>query len=566
LQKELTRLQQERAKQDRALFARAEVEWKKRKPTRPRIDPKETEEAFAPVSARYVRIVIHAGTGGRKSPGYLSRFEVWSAGESGRNMALASLGASAAGERSTVAEDFPDAYGPQYVIDGRGENQWFIGQPAILTITLPEATTIDRVRFGNMRAAGKTNEPRQETPCEYEILVSTDNSHWQCVASTNDRIPWTETHGIERVQRELQTAAEKTAREELGRKISALEKQLANLPKPLSAFAGVFKQFNEPTFVHKGGDPMQPAAAVLPGSPRVLDGLLPAYDLSAQAKEGERRLKLAQWITADENALTLRVLANRVWQHHFGTGIVDTPSDFGFLGSQPSHPQLLDFLAARLKQDGWRLKPLHRLILNSQAYRQSSAYRDDAARVDKDARFLWRFPPRRLNAEEIRDGMLSVAGKLDTRMGGPGFRLYRVVQNNVSTYFPLDLHGPDTYRRAIYHQNVRASVIDLLSDFDLPDNAFAAPRRAATVSPLQALTQLNHAFTLDMATALVARARARAMSPSDDAGIVREIYRLGLQRHPTLQEQTEALDFVRRTSWQSFARAFWNFNEFYYVD
>ena len=204
-----------------------------------------------------------------------------------------------------------------------------------------------------------------------------------------------------------------------------------------------------------------------------------------------------------------RVLANRVWQHHFGTGIVDTPSDFGFLGSQPTHPELLDFLAQRLIANGWRLKPLHREILLSQTYLQSAAHRADAAKEDKDARLLWRFPPRRLSAEEIRDTMLTVAGKLRLEpMGGPGFRLYKFTQNNVCTYFPLDIHGPETYRRAVYHQNARASVVDVLNDFDLPDIAFAAPKRANTTTPLQALTLLNHSFTLDMAKALAARTRS----------------------------------------------------------
>jgi len=243
--------------------------------------------------------------------------------------------------------------------------------------------------------------------------------------------------------------------------------------------------------VHKGGDPMKPGEVVRPASPAVLGHVLEPYALEPEAPEGERRLALAKWITRDDNPLTPRVLANRVWQHHFGTGIVDTPSDFGFLGGRPSHPELLDYLAARLLGQGWRLKPLHREILLSQAYGQAATFREEAARVDQEARLLWRFPPRRLGAEEIRDTMLQVAGQLDLRMGGQGFRLYKFTQNNVCTYFPLEQHGPETYRRAVYHQNARASVVDVLSDFDGPDTAFAAPRRANTTTPLQALTLLN---------------------------------------------------------------------------
>jgi hypothetical protein len=290
-----------------------------------------------------------------------------------------------------------------------------------------------------------------------------------------------------------------------------------------------------------------------------LDRVTAPYELSADAPEGERRLALAKWITSDQNALALRVLANRVWQYHFGVGLVDTPSDFGFLGSQPTHPELLEFLAARLLANGWRLKELHREILLSDTYLQSAAYRESAARVDKDARLLWRFPPRRLSAEEVRDTMLAVTGKLQLEpMGGPGFRLYKFTQNNVCTYFPLDTHGPDTYRRAVYHQNARASVVDVLNDFDLPDIAFAAPKRANTTTPLQALTLLNHSFTLDMAKALAARLDAK--DPIASA------YRLALQRAPTKKERAAAEKLIAAHGRDAFCRALLNANELIYLE
>ena len=169
------------------------------------------------------------------------------------------------------------------------------------------------------------------------------------------------------------------------------------------------------------------------------------------------------------------------------------------MGGRPTHPKLLDALASELKQVGWRLKPMHRRIMLSRTYRQSSAFRPEAAKIDRESRLLWRFPPRRLSAEEIRDTVLSIAGKLNPRMGGPGFRRLKYVQDNVATYYPLDKHGPETYRRAVYHHNARAMQIDLLTEFDAPDCAFSTPRRTATTTPLQALTLLNHSFTVDMA-------------------------------------------------------------------
>jgi hypothetical protein len=253
------------------------------------------------------------------------------------------------------------------------------------------------------------------------------------------------------------------------------------------------------------------------------------------------------------------VLANRVWQWHFGTGIVDTPSDFGFLGSKPTHPELIDYLASRIVANGWKLKPLHREILLSQTYLQSAAYREEAAKEDKDARLLWRFPPRRLSAEELRDTMLTVGGKLQLEpMGGPGFRLYRYLANNVSTYVPLDTHGPESYRRAVYHQNARASVVDVLNDFDLPDIAFAAPKRANTTTPLQALTLLNHSFTLDMAKALAARIQ------KGDA--VTQAYRITFQRKPSAKEHEAATQLIATHGAEAFCRALLNANELLYLE
>lgn len=351
----------------------------------------------------------------------------------------------------------------------------------------------------------------------------------------------------------------------LQQSLQEVQQQIASLPPLRQVWAGNFSQPKEPTRVHQGGDPMKPLDVVKPSSLEVLSGLLPSFELAENAPESERRLAVANWIASDENALTARVLANRVWHYHFGTGLVDTPSDFGFLGGKPSHPELLDWLASRLITHQWKLKPLHRDILLSQTYRQASTYREDGSRIDKESRLLWRFPPRRLTAEELRDTMLSVAGKLEQRMGGPGFRLYLFTQNNVCTYLPLDQHGPETYRRAVYHQNARASVVDMLTDFDLPDNAFAAPRRATTTSPLQALTLLNHSFTLDMARHLADRARA-PMGTDDRTRFINDVYQLTLQRPPSPVEQKAALNLLERFEPDAFCRAVLNLNELMFIE
>ncbi len=570
LNAELRALEAERDKLDDAIEARAKDAFAKDKPTRPKIDQHGTDETFAPVEARYLKFAINGFTGddqaARKNKrlsgqGKLTEFQVWSADQPARNVALASNGTTAEGTKSATAEDFPEAYGPQYCIDGMLGEAWFIGNPAVLTLTFAKPEKINRITFINARGDRETDDSkvRGATPCEYEVQVSNDGKTWTTVATDEGREPWTPAHGIARTRRAVTTDEEQQQFATLEKQIAQVQAKLRAVPALSQMWVGNTAQPKEATFVHKGGDPMKPGEAVVPASLAVLDQVTKPFALKPDAAEGERRLALAKWITSDDNPLTPRVLANRVWQHHFGTGIVDTPSDFGFLGSKPSHPELLDYLASRLVAHGWKLKPLHREILLSQAYLQSAAYREDAAKEDKDARLLWRFPPRRLSAEELRDTMLTVAGKLQLEpMGGPGFRLYKFTQNNVSTYFPLDTHGPETYRRAVYHQNARASVVDVLNDFDLPDIAFAAPRRANTTTPLQALTLLNHSFTLDMAKALAARIQ------NGDA--VTQAYRFAFQREPTAKEHEAATKLIATHGAEAFCRALLNANELIYLE
>jgi len=562
---ELARLTAERDKLEADIAQRAKAALAQMKFPRPRIELFGTDETFSPTAAKYVKFVIHSFTNDYQSKptksggGKLTEFQVWSTDN--RNVALASNGTQAEGAKSATAEDFPEAYGPQYCIDGQRGEAWFIGDPPELKLTLAHPETIQRVTFINARGDRDTDDSkvRGATPTEYEVQVSLDGNTWKTVASDEGREPWSPAHGIERARRRVITDAEQKKMGTLNQQISALQKKLnAVLPLP-QMWVGNHAQPREPTTVHKGGDPMKPGEAIVPASLSVLDQVTKPYQLKSDADEGERRLALAQWITSNENPLTPRVLANRVWQSHFGTGLVDTPSDFGFLGSQPTHPELLDYLAARLVTNGWKLKTLHREILLSRTYQQSSAGNPDGLKLDKSARLLWRFPPRRLSAEELRDTMLTVAGRMKLEpMGGPGFRLYRYLANNVSTYVPLDTHSPETYRRAIYHQNARASVVDLLNDFDLPDIAFAAPKRAATTTPLQTLTLLNHSFTLDMAKSLSTR-----IHTSDP---VTRAYQISFQRDPTAREHHAATQLIATHGTEAFCRALLNANELLYLE
>jgi mono/diheme cytochrome c family protein/cytochrome c553 len=349
------------------------------------------------------------------------------------------------------------------------------------------------------------------------------------------------------------------------KQLADLEKQIAELPALPTFAVGRYEQPAADQCIFERGDAQRKSERVVPASMSTLADVTKGFQLTADAREKERRLALARWIAAKDNPLTPRVLVNRLWQYHFGAGIVATPNDFGYMGERPTHPELLDWLAKQLVADGWRVKSLQKLIVMSQSYRQSSAYREDAAKLDAGSRLLWRFPPQRLSAEEIRDTMLFVAGKLDEHMGGPGFRLYQYSRDNVATYTPLDSLGPETYRRSVYHQNARASRIDLLSDFDVPDCAFSASRRIPTTTPSQALALMNHSFTMAMAEALAERVTKSTKEGKTPAQI-ELAFELAFGRKPNSSEQAAATALVDRYGLRAFCRALLNSSELIYMN
>lgn len=544
----------------KARAAELEPQWK-----RPRIQRTGTEERFDPVRAKFVRLVVE---GAENNPnargGYgIDEFEVWTAGDQSRNVALASAGGQATGP-SRVANDFADAYSAALTIDGKFGARWLAAGPE-LTVALAQPERIVRVLLSSDRNGDAGDHAVAAFISEYRIEVSLDGQQWTPVADSHDRQPVNAAHRRKRLIDAVIAPQQRQQRAELNRQLAAVNAGINAVPPLPMWWVGEFRPIKDKFQVFLGGDPQRPGADVVPASLSAFDAVAPPYRLGNDAAEGQRRLQLAEWIVHPDNPLTPRVLANRVWHYHFGTGLVDTPSDFGYMGGRPTHPELLDWLARQLHQCGRRLKPLHRQILLSQTYRQSSAFRAEAAQTDGDSRYLWRFPPRRLAAEEIRDTMLCVAGKLDPKMGGPGFRLYRYVQDNVSTYIPLDEHGPETYRRAVYHQNARASLLDLLTEFDCPDNAFSAPRRAATTTPLQALTLMNHRFTLDMASGLAERLQREA-GAEQTAAQVQRAFALAYSRAATPAELDAAVALVGKHGLRAFCRALLNSNEMIYLE
>jgi hypothetical protein len=313
------------------------------------------------------------------------------------------------------------------------------------------------------------------------------------------------------------------------------------------------------------GNPAQKGKAVTPGGVAALGGPSADFGLTGAAGDAERRRKLAAWVTHPSNPLFARVIVNRLWHHHFGTGLVDTPNDFGFNGGRPSHPQLLDWLADELVRQRFSLKALHRLLVRSAAYRQSSRWNPVAARVDAGNRLVWRMSPRRLEAEAVRDAMLAVAGQLNPVMGGPGFQDFQVtVRGATYTYAPADRDGFDLQRRTVYRTWARSGRSPLLDTLDCPDPSTATHRRSVTTTPLQALTLLNSAFVLRTAERFAARVQTEAGSNVERQ--IERAYRLAYGRAPTGEETAAARPVVQAHGLRSLCRALFNSNEFLYVD
>ncbi len=302
-----------------------------------------------------------------------------------------------------------------------------------------------------------------------------------------------------------------------------------------------------PVFVR--GNPARPGDV----APRQFLRILAGPDRSAYTS-GSGRRELADDIASEHNPLTPRVIVNRVWQHHFGRGIVGTPSNFGFLGERPTHPELLDWLTTDFIEQGWSLKHLHRTILLSATYQLSSDHDDKNAEIDGDSRWLWRMNRRRLDVEAWRDALLSVSGNLDPTVGGEN----------------APLNGR---RRTVYARVSRHELDELLRLFDFPDANVTSEARTVTTVPQQQLFVLNSEFVIQQAKSLAQRVQDEAV---DDDQRIRRAFQLLFARDPSAEERQVGLDFLasanadaaeqKLTPWQQYAQALLSLNEFMYVD
>ena len=538
-------------------------------------------ERFAPVAAKFLRFTIAETT--QLEP-CVDELEAFTAGDSPRNVALASAGAKA-----TASSTLPGyaIHKLAHVNDGLygNDRSWISNErgKGWVQIEFAKAETIDRVQWSRDR----DNVPRynDRLATRYRVEVSRDGAAWQTVATSDDRQAFGgKTPGGVTYSAEGMAPAEAARLAELLASRKKLEADIALATTFPMVYAGKFVKPGDTFRMHRG-DPMQPREKVGPGA---LASFGPKLSLPADAPDQERRLALAKWLGSPENLLAARVIVNRIWHYHFGIGLVDTPSDFGLNGGRPSHPELLDWLASELVSSGWKLKHIHRLILTSEAFRQgrqysvfsnqfsvkksgvagaptehwtlNTDYLKRAVAADASDRLLWHFPARRMEAEPLRDAMLAVSGKLDRTMGGPGFDLFEANSNYVKVYNSRADFGPTEFRRMVYQSKPRTELDNTFGAFDCPDAGQVSPKRTSSTTPLQALNLLNSPFAVQQAQFFAERVAGEA-----GQGIkaqVNRAFQLAFTREPTAEEVAVSVKLVEAHGLPALCRALFNANEF----
>ena len=357
--------------------------------------------------------------------------------------------------------------------------------------------------------------------------------------------------------------------EEKGRMLAKIRDLEETPPEPPPAIFSIANDFSKATPIHvlARGDYQNKGARM---GMRPLGVLLPDGEPEWPADVKNPRSRLADWITDPSHPLTARVMVNRIWNYHFGRGIVASPNDFGRMGGRPSHPELLDWLANAFVEGGWRIKPMHKLILMSQTYRQASENPAMAAAGttgDPENALLWKFSRRRLEAEEIRDSMLAVSGRLSAKTGGPSViipvdselvgLLYKPAQWAVSK----DMADHD--RRSVYLLHKRNLRVPMMEVFDAPDMQTSCARRESSTHAPQALELMNGAFANEMAKSLAGRLDRESKTPTAQVELA---YRLAAGRAPTAREVAIGKAFLQSHPLSEFALAMMNLNAFLYVN
>lgn len=544
------------------------------------VSPLKNIERFPPTQARFVRFTTFETVSQNLHEPCLDEFEVYGIAAPSRNLALSECGtrASSSGNYSETG-----IHQLKHINDGQYGNSWsWISSQrggGWVQLEFPELQQIDTIVWSRDRE-GKFAD---RLPVRYHISVSADGQHWQTVVRNDDRVP----HGMpfdafQAAMRRQAVEGHRNAADAV-RRLAALEAEKQSLQKPRMVFAGTFREPDQ-TFVLRRGDPEQRVSEVQPAIPAVFTQLptLPSgqvhnsqthshrpadtsdsqLTVSQATPEQQRRIRLADWIASPANPLTARVIVNRVWQGHFGRGIVETPSDFGLNGIPPVHPELLDWLAGELIRSGWSLKHLHRLIMTSETYQQSAVASPDAVHLDRDNQLLSRFTSRRLEAEAMRDCILAVTGELNREMGGPGFSLFGS-RGGLDGFPPREEFSPQELRRMIYAHKVRMEPVPVFGAFDCPDAGQSMPRRSRSTTAIQALNLFNSPFLAQRAESFAARLQREC--GEDPAACIREAWRLTCGRTPTPEESSRAQTTVQQHGLVVLCRVLLNSSEFLFL-
>ncbi|MBT7404521.1 MAG: DUF1553 domain-containing protein, partial [Opitutae bacterium] len=333
---------------------------------------------------------------------------------------------------------------------------------------------------------------------------------------------------------------------------------------PRPSFVGSFIEPKITRVLHRGS-PENPRDIVPPAAPKILSGEL---EVDNEDSGRARRAEFAEWMVNENNPLTARVMSNRIWQHVFGAGLVVTGGDFGRAGAPPSHPELLDWIAAEFSNPSrpeatpWSMKELIRLFVTSDAFKRSNQPSDVGLEKDATGSLLWRFPPRRVEAEVIRDGILLASGKLNREMGGRSYRIHNV-KKTYAQWEVVNNFGPETWRRMIYQERMRRVDDQIFTAFDFPDCGQVRSKRPVSTTPLQALNLMNSDFVVDQAIHLAKRAQNESKGNLKTSVI--RAFELIFSRKPRTEELNASLKIAKDRGLEIVCRALMNSNEFAFL-
>ena len=510
-------------------------------------------ENFEPVKAKFMRMIFHETMDNFRHEPCIDELEIFSALTNSVNLARPQYGTKATSSGAWNNSQ----HKLRHLNDGKyGNGRSFISSQKTngwVQLEFAQAQLVNRIEW----ARDRDLKFRDRLAIRYTIQTGLTTNEWRTVATEKDRLPFgTPNASAQFVHRLLpKNAADQANRLETERKKRVAERD--RLAKPKRIYSGNFTTA-EPTYVLRRGNAEQRMARINAHVPAVLGKL----GLKLGEAEQNRRITLAKWIVSPENPLPARVMVNRIWQFHFGTGLVSTSSDFGRNGTRPSHPELLDWLATEFIRSGWSIKHLHKLILLSKTYRQTNLINEAGQTLDSDTRLLWRFPSRRLEAEAIRDSILFVSGNLNLKAGGPGFSFFKT-RGGLSGFPPVTDFTPNELRRMIYQHKIRMEPVPVFGAFDIPDAGQAMPHRKQSTTAIQALNLFNSPFINQQAAIFSKRVITET---GDDLGQqVTRAFQHALGRPPKPIEAKAAMATAEAHGLATLCRALFNSNEFLFL-